>query len=74
MTYAQVGSSFEGQQLRLLSDSGIAMNGYNWFRVRTRAGVTAYIWGGLLCSGGQGIAGLFEHEGCHVDGIAASAN
>ncbi len=74
MTYEQVGSSSEGQQLALLSDSGIAMNGYDWFQVRTRNGLTAYIWGGLLCSGDQEVAGLYEGEGCHVDGVSRAGN
>lgn len=60
MNFEQVGSLYEGEPVTIIGTSGISMNGYNWFIIRTRGGKEAYQWGGLLCTHERRIAGLYE--------------
>ncbi|MEX3016018.1 MliC family protein [Gymnodinialimonas hymeniacidonis] len=61
--FADVGSTFEGQPITLVTDTGIFFNGYSWWAVQLQNGQDAYQWGGLLCAPGLQLAGIFN-EGC----------
>lgn len=49
MNFRQVGSLGYGNRLTIVRNTGVEMNGYDWFEVRVRSR-TAYQWGGILCS------------------------
>jgi len=36
--------------MTLLENTELSMDGYDWFRFETQAGVTGYQWGGVICS------------------------
>jgi hypothetical protein len=55
-----VGTLNEGEPVTILADSGITWNGYHWFRIRYRGGNTGYQWGGILCSRGTLVPGIFR--------------
>lgn len=50
----------EGEVITLLADTGIEMNGYNWFQIQFRNGQTGYQWGGIICGQTRPIPGTFE--------------
>lgn len=50
----------EGEVITLLADTGVEMNGYNWFQIQFRNGQTGYQWGGIICGQTQPIPGTFE--------------
>ena len=60
MSYDQIGSLGEGERVTLLENTGIMMNGYAWFRIRTASGQEGFKWGGILCANSLPVAGLFE--------------
>jgi len=41
-----------GDKITVLEDSGVWMNNYKWFKVRTPRG-TGYLWGGIFCLPGD---------------------
>lgn len=41
-----------GDRITVLEDSGIWMNNYKWFKVKTPRG-TGYLWGGIFCIPGD---------------------
>ncbi len=57
--YRKVGSLKEGDPLVLLEDTGVELNGYNWFKIEYR-GRTGYQWGGLICAKGREVKGAFK--------------
>lgn len=61
--FADIGSTFEGQQLILMTGTGLSHNGYDWWVVELPNGQQAYQWGGLLCAPGYQLAGVYN-EGC----------
>ena len=52
MEFAKQASIAEGDQVEVLADTGVWMDGYKWFKVRTPQGV-GYHWGGIFCITGQ---------------------
>lgn len=58
MNSKQIGSLFEGDPVIIIGNSGVNMNGYDWFEIEFK-GRKAYQWGGLLCSDGGKIAGVY---------------
>jgi len=50
MSYGQAGSLREGDPILILNDTGVVMNGYNWFHISYRNGRRGYQWGGIICS------------------------
>ncbi|WP_146589523.1 SH3 domain-containing protein [Puniceibacterium confluentis] len=57
--YKKIGSLAEGEQLSGLEDTGVAFDGYNWFRVSTGIG-EGYHWGGIFCTEGTSpVRGVF---------------
>lgn len=63
MNFADVGSTYDGQPMTLLADTGVYMGNYSWWIVQLQNGQQAHQWGGLLCAPGQFIQGLYN-EGC----------
>jgi hypothetical protein len=63
MNFAHVGSLAEGTWLTITKNSGVMFNGYAWFEVALDDGTRAYQWGGILCSNGQHLEGVYQV--CH---------
>lgn len=61
--FQDVGSTFNGQQLTLIADTGVNLNGYNWWVVQLPNGQQAHQWGGLLCAPNFLLNGIFN-DGC----------
>lgn len=60
INFKQVGSLAEGAYVTLLVNTGILFNGYTWFEVSYGNGKKAYQWGGILCSNGKRITGIYK--------------
>ncbi len=60
MQHARVGSLREGTPLTILRRTPEVMNGYDWFEVRTGDGRSGYQWGGIMCSEGTQVDGIFQ--------------
>ncbi|MHA7774158.1 SH3 domain-containing protein [Roseibium sp. M-1] len=58
--YARTGSLQEGTPLTIVRRTRQYMNGYDWFEVRTSDGQSGYQWGGIMCSVGTQIEGIFQ--------------
>lgn len=56
----RVDSLREGEAVEILQDSGVRMNGYNWFQIRYRGNKTGYQWGGIMCGRSQPVPGVYE--------------
>lgn len=63
--FADVGSTFNGQQLTLVTDTGVFFNGFSCWVGQRRNGQQACQWGGLPCSPGSELSGL-SNDGCQV--------
>lgn len=50
----------EGTWLTIVRSSGVVMDGYDWFEVRFDDGMEGFMWGGILCSNGQLLTGVYE--------------
>jgi hypothetical protein len=50
LQYQQVGSLREGDRLRIMTGTGVMMNGFEWFEIRYRNGRSGFQWGGIMCS------------------------
>ena len=46
--------------MTIVTNTGVQFDGYDWFEIRTGNGVNAYQWGGIMCSEGRQIAGIYE--------------
>lgn len=58
--FGAVGSLAEDTPVTIVTNTGVQFDGYDWFEIRTANGMTAYQWGGIMCSEGQQIAGIYE--------------
>lgn len=56
--FSAVGSLAEGAPVTVQANTGVRFDGYDWFEIRHGGGV-AYQWGGIMCSDGGAIAGMF---------------
>lgn len=61
--FSAAGSLAEGDRLTIVANTGVGFDGYDWFEIRTPGGLTAYQWGGIMCSEGQLIGGIFQQCG-----------
>lgn len=68
--HAQVGSLQEGIRITILRNTGVRFNGYDWFEIAAGNGQRGFQWGGIMCSNGQAIAGIFQQ--CGVPAVPAS--
>ncbi|MFM9942478.1 MAG: hypothetical protein ACKVP7_23620 [Hyphomicrobiaceae bacterium] len=55
----RVASFRENEPITILKNTGVVMNDYAWFQVRSATGVTGFQWGGIMCSNVK-IPGIFE--------------
>ncbi|MHA7773987.1 DUF4189 domain-containing protein [Roseibium sp. M-1] len=60
MNFGQSGSLDEGTWLTILNNTGVSMNGFDWFEVATDNGLRGYQWGGIMCSNGEQIQGIYQ--------------
>lgn len=58
-SYPQIGSLEEGTYLTILSNTGVSFDGYDWFEVVLDNGQRGFQWGGILCSNGGQLVGLY---------------
>jgi hypothetical protein len=58
--FSPTGSLAEGDPVTIVANTGVGFDGYDWFEIRTTDGVTAYQWGGIMCSVGEMIGGIYE--------------
>lgn len=56
--YGKKASVNEGTALTILNNSGVRLDGYDWFEVQLNSGQKGFIWGGILCSEGQRLDGV----------------
>ena len=60
LNFEQTGSVFGTKPITILNDSGKVMDGYSWFEIKLESGETGFQWGGILCSAGDPIPGVYE--------------
>jgi hypothetical protein len=60
--FAAVGSLAEGASLTILSNAGVQFNGFDWFEI-SAGDLRGFHWGGIMCSDGVGIAGVYQQCG-----------
>ncbi|WP_417685102.1 DUF4189 domain-containing protein [Roseibium sp.] len=60
MNYRQTGSVSEGTWLTILNNTGVHYDGYDWFEVVFDNGARGYQWGGIMCSNGPRIQGIYS--------------
>ena len=60
MHYQKVGSIYGTKPVTLVSNSGVHMNGYDWFEIIAPDGRRVFQWGGIMCSPNQYIQGVYE--------------
>jgi len=58
--FGVTGSLAEGTPVTIVTNTGVQFDGYDWFEIRTGNGVSAYQWGGIMCSEARQIAGIYE--------------
>jgi uncharacterized protein YraI len=59
LNYRQIDSLSEGQDIRIVTGTGVMMNGYEWFEIGMGENL-GYQWGGILCSNGEKLPGIFS--------------
>ena len=57
----------DGRPVEIIGRSSIVDEGYTWYKVRTDAGRTGYMWGGDLCYAYKRLDGLYGS--CRAQGI-----
>ncbi|WP_346908917.1 SH3 domain-containing protein [uncultured Roseibium sp.] len=57
--YPQIGNIEDGTYLTILSNTGVSFDGYDWFEVALDNGQRGFQWGGILCSNGGQLVGLY---------------
>lgn len=63
MNYPQSGSLAEGTWVTILRNAGGRFNGYDWFEVVTDSGIKGFQWGGVMCSNGTLLPGIYQQCG-----------
>ncbi|MEQ8479553.1 MAG: DUF4189 domain-containing protein [Hoeflea sp.] len=58
--FSSAGSLAENDPVTIVANTGVRFDGYDWFEVKIPGGGTAYQWGGIMCSEGRMIEGVFE--------------
>jgi len=67
MDYDQIGSMAESDSGTIVQNTGIAINGYDWFRIRTAGGKEGFQWGGIVCPLTADVRGTFGFGECPSD-------
>lgn len=66
MAYDATTSLAEGDPVTVLVNTGVEMNGYEWFFIRLSDGSEGYQWGGILCTELPVVAGTFSEGKCPI--------
>jgi hypothetical protein len=64
--FSQTGSLAEGTGITILTNTGVRFDGYDWFEVVTDRGTRGYHWGGIMCSNGARLDGIYTDCGTQV--------
>ena len=67
--YDKVAGLPEGTPVTILSDSGVRFDGYNWFEVVLDNGMRGFQWGGIMCSNGDRLNGIYSACGAPVQNV-----
>lgn len=62
LEYDALHSVKQGTWLTIIRRSKVTMDDFDWFEVRFDDGIEGFMWGGILCSNGQLLAGV--HTQC----------
>lgn len=62
MDFPQVGSLSEGTRVKIHANAGVHFNGYDWFEI-VSGDVRGFQWGGIMCSEGRLVPGIFQQCG-----------
>ena len=60
MEYDRIGSFAEGEDLLIVANTGVMMNGFPWFEVRDMSGAGGFHWGGIICWPPVPVDGVFQ--------------
>jgi len=60
MHHQKVGSIYGRAHITLLRNTGVHMNGYDWFEIISPKGQRVFQWGGIMCSPNQYVQGIYE--------------
>lgn len=60
MNYQKIGSIYGRAHITLLRNTGVHMNGYDWFEIISPKGQRVFQWGGIMCSPNQYVQGIYE--------------
>ena len=71
--FSPAGSLAENDPVTIVANTGVRFDGYDWFEVKVPGGSTAYQWGGIMCSEGQMIEGIFEQCRGSVQAVSAGS-
>ena len=50
----------EGEPVVIVVNTGVMLDGYPWFEISFSEGLAGYQWGGIICSDGQLVPGVFQ--------------
>ncbi|MEM7216464.1 MAG: DUF4189 domain-containing protein [Pseudomonadota bacterium] len=62
--FGQIGSLSEGAAVSVIANTGVQFDGYDWFEIRFN-GRTGYQWGGIMCSEGTQLPGIYQQCGSY---------
>lgn len=60
LNFPQVGSIRGTKPITIVRNTGVRMDGYDWFEIRQANGAIGYQWGGIMCSPNQQLTGIYE--------------
>ena len=60
INYRRLRSFRNGRNVRILANSGVRMNGFDWFQISLGNNRTAYQWGGIMCSNRFLLKGIYR--------------
>lgn len=58
--FGKASSIAEGTYVTILFNTGLNFDGYNWFEIVLDNGRRGFIWGGILCSNGPQLPGIYS--------------
>ena len=58
--YRHIDGLSEGEDVTLLENTGVMMNGYPWFKIQFKNGRVGYKWGGILCAKAVPVQGVYQ--------------
>jgi len=59
-TFRKIASLGQFENIRVMRNTGVMMNGYPWFQIRFRGGRQGHMWGGIICSTNRPFSGTFD--------------